>query len=60
VAAKWFTIKPAASVAINAGPRAVVASSGLTPIAVLPWLAVGLPLVWGFWQTVIKAGALFR
>jgi hypothetical protein len=32
----------------------------LTPIAVLPWLAVGLPLAWGFWQTVIKAGALFR
>jgi MFS family permease len=59
VAAKWFTVKPAAA-SIGAGPRAVVGSSGITPITVLPWLAVGLPLIWGFWQTVIKAGALFN
>jgi hypothetical protein len=26
----------------------------------LAWLAVGLPLVWGVWQTIGKSMALFR
>jgi hypothetical protein len=26
----------------------------------LAWLAVGLPLAWGVWQTIIKSMALFR
>ncbi len=26
----------------------------------LYWLAVGLPLAWGIWQTLLKALALFR
>jgi hypothetical protein len=26
----------------------------------LAWLAVGIPLVWGVWQTLVKSMALFR
>jgi hypothetical protein len=27
---------------------------------VLAWLLVGVPLVWGVWNTLLKAAALFR
>lgn len=26
----------------------------------LAWLAVGLPLGWGIWQTIVKSMALFK
>jgi hypothetical protein len=26
----------------------------------LAWLLVGIPLVWGFWMTLMSAAALFR
>lgn len=26
----------------------------------LAWLLVGMPLVWGFWTTLVSATALFR
>lgn len=26
----------------------------------LAWLLVGIPLVWGFWTTLVSAGALFK
>jgi MFS family permease len=58
VAAKWFTARQPA-VAPGAAPRAPVAHSGLGATAILAWLAVGLPLLWGFWQTVLKAAGLF-
>jgi MFS family permease len=61
VAARWFTSKPAAvAVVPGGGAQAVVAQSRFGAVAVLPWLAVGLPLLWGFWQTVQKAAVLFR
>ena len=34
------------------------ASSGV--VAILSWLAVGLPLLWGVALTATKAAALFR
>lgn len=30
------------------------------PTAVLAWLLVGVPLLWGIWQTLRKALLLFR
>lgn len=41
---------------------AVTAPVATTPVAlvVLAWLAVGLPLAWGVWITLQKAGALFH
>ena len=31
----------------------------LTPIAILAWLGVGIPLAWGVWITLSKSLALF-
>ncbi|WP_424363861.1 MFS transporter small subunit [Methylocystis parvus] len=36
------------------------AQGGLSPVLVLSWLAVGIPLAWGVSMTVIKALALFK
>jgi hypothetical protein len=35
-------------------------STHLTWQAVLAWLAVLIPLLWGVWQTLKKAAVLFR
>jgi hypothetical protein len=32
-----------------------------SPVALtLAWLAVGIPLAWGVWQTLMKSLALFK
>lgn len=57
LAPHWFTYKP------SVGERPVAHSGGsiaLDPTLALPWLAVGIPLAWGFYQTVLKASVLFR
>ncbi len=36
------------------------ASGGVSPGLVLAWAAVGVPLLWGVWTTLIKAFALFH
>jgi hypothetical protein len=36
------------------------ARSGIDASLVLAWLAVGIPLAWGFSQTILKAASLFR
>jgi hypothetical protein len=41
----------------ESGPES---SANSTWVVVLAWLAVGLPLLWGIWQTVKKAAVLFR
>jgi hypothetical protein len=34
---------------------------GSSPAAIaIAWLAVGVPLAWGVWQTLVKSMALFR
>ncbi|WP_455566665.1 MFS transporter small subunit [Phaeodactylibacter xiamenensis] len=33
---------------------------GLTPQVAMAWLFVGLPLIWGVSQTIIKSFALFN
>ena len=40
--------------------RALATAVGHSSRVAAAWLAVGLPLVWGMWITVEKAGALFR
>ena len=44
---------PVASVAVRAAPR-------LSPVLILSWLAVGVPLAWGVSITLLKAMALFK
>ncbi|ALX04238.1 OFA family MFS transporter [Aeromicrobium erythreum] len=34
-------------------------AEGVTPLAVVAWLVVGVPLVYGVYETVVKASALF-
>jgi MFS family permease len=55
LAPAWFTYAPAA----GARPMAA-ARIELDARLVLPWLAICMPLAWGFWQTILKASALFR
>jgi hypothetical protein len=33
---------------------------GQTWVVVLAWILVGVPLLWGVWNTLLKAAALFR
>ena len=57
VARHWFTLPPKVAVPVGG---ATVAPGGLSAVALLPWLAVGVPLLWGLWQTLQKAAVLFR
>jgi MFS family permease len=63
VGTKWFmepaaaAPAPATAVAENEGR---VDTGRLTPIAILAWLGVGIPLAWGVWITLSKSLALFR
>ena len=61
VAERWFTRSAGApAMPANGAPVAVARTGGFSSLALLPWLAVVLPLLWGFWQTVQKAAALFH
>jgi MFS family permease len=54
---KWFTYDPA----VPPRTASVTPPRGeLNATLLLPWLAIGLPLAWGFYQTILKASALFR
>jgi hypothetical protein len=34
--------------------------AGQWALVVVAWLLVGVPLLWGVWNTLLKAAALFR
>jgi hypothetical protein len=54
---KWFTYVPG----VPARSGAVTPPHGeLNAKLLLPWLAIGVPLAWGFYQTILKASVLFR
>jgi MFS family permease len=57
VADRWFTATTSAS---RPAREAHIPQAPFTASVLLPWLAVGLPLAWGFWRTVLKATALFQ
>jgi hypothetical protein len=57
LAPHWFTQVPTTARTPAAKPPG---SGGFDARLVLPWLAVGLPLAWGFSQTLLKAAVLFR
>ena len=59
VPARWFTRSEPSYAAV--APSAAVAGSGPGGVILpLAWLAVGLPLAWGFYMTILKASVLFR
>jgi hypothetical protein len=35
-------------------------SDGQWRLVVVSWALVGIPLLWGVWNTLVKASALFR
>lgn len=37
-----------------------VEGAGQWGVVVLAWVLVGVPLLWGVWNTLLKAAALFR
>ncbi|GAC1630375.1 MAG: OFA family MFS transporter [Nevskia sp.] len=45
---------------VVAGDSGDVGTGGLSPVAIAAWLAVGIPLIWGVWQTLQKAAVLFK
>ncbi|KQU28967.1 MFS transporter [Methylobacterium sp. Leaf94] len=67
LAARWF-MSDAALAASAKGGNATAAGrtsargigrGGVTPLAILAWIAVGVPIAWGIWSTVSKAMILF-
>ncbi|MES1161590.1 MAG: MFS transporter, partial [Rhizobacter sp.] len=70
VASKWFMSdaelaeekrlahERAQAAEVGAGPGSGGASSGLT--VALAWLAVGIPLAWGVYKTLISAAKFFN
>jgi len=57
-------VKPPVSKSSNSGSATALTApkpvaSSISPALVLAWLAVGLPLAWGVWETLKKALALF-
>jgi hypothetical protein len=58
VPARWFTRSEPIYAAT--APSTTAAGSGRGGVILpLAWLAVGLPLAWGFYMTILKASVLF-
>jgi MFS family permease len=66
VAAKWFmkddeVAKLQARQAIPSGPLGSqgISGGGLSPVTMLAWAAVGIPILWGVWKTLQSAIKIF-
>jgi MFS family permease len=61
LAPRWFMPEDAIPASAPLAPtRAGVGSGGLSAVAVLAWLAVGIPIAWGAWVALSSAFVLFR
>ncbi len=64
VAARWFaegagaSLNPAVA-AKTAVPDFGIGPGGYSPAAVLAWAAVGVPILWGVYQTLVSVRAIF-
>jgi hypothetical protein len=45
---------------VNEDERSPEGRPGQWGLVVLVWVLVGVPLLWGVWNTLLKAAALFR
>jgi hypothetical protein len=45
---------------VNEDERSREGRPGQWGLVVLAWVLVGVPLLWGVWNTLLKAAALFR
>ncbi|HST75169.1 MAG TPA: OFA family MFS transporter [Acetobacteraceae bacterium] len=59
---RWFMAEEAIPAPVAAAPTRAsrVGSGGLSAVAVLAWLAVGIPIAWGAWVALSSAFVLFR
>ena len=55
-----FRTAHSAGVALPPVISSGVGSGALSPVAILAWAAVGLPIAWGVWITLAKVAVLFR
>ena len=63
VAPKWLMRPPAAQGSVAAAPSGsfgIGMGGGLCPAIIGAWLAVGLPIAWGVWQTLQSAVKIFQ
>ena len=63
VASRWMmreTNNVGPAVAAPEGGSFGIGRGGVTPMALIAWAFVGLPLLWGIWITLRQALALFR
>ena len=61
VSERWFMQETnAGQAAAVAGGSFGIGRGGFSPVALLAWAAVGLPIAWGVWITLGKALVLFR
>ncbi len=68
LAKRWFMTEAEVAAANVKGTTATVPAAGsygigrggVSPLAALAWVAVGVPIAWGIWITVAKALILFR
>jgi MFS family permease len=51
---------PVLSVPLGKATAASAVEAGSSPVLILAWAAVGIPLAWGVWVTLLKTGALFH
>jgi hypothetical protein len=45
---------------VNEDERSPEGRGGQWGLVVFAWILVGVPLLWGVWNTLLKAAALFR
>jgi hypothetical protein len=45
---------------VNEDERSREGRAGQWGLVALAWVLVGVPLLWGVWNTLLKAAALFR
>jgi hypothetical protein len=45
---------------VSEDQRSPEGRAGQWGLVVLAWVLVGVPLLWGVWNTLLKAAALFR
>jgi hypothetical protein len=44
----------------DAGGSYGIGTGGLDAKAVITWLVVGVPILWGVWKTLVSAAAIFH
>jgi MFS family permease len=68
VAAKWsmkevevaqLQARTAAAATGPLGPEEKIGLGGLDAITLLAWAAIGIPIAWGVWQTLLNAAKIF-